>query len=108
MGVLVDLSTINLEYAILDANLIRMPRDPELMAKLAQIGAKRPEEVSLQELLEMCVLLERHENDQHLEYAQIAREERYPEIAEIFKDLAEGERFYHSNLIGAMKREVKA
>lgn len=85
---------------------ITMPRDPELMAKLAEVSAKRAEDISLKELVEMCVLLERHENEQHREYGRIAREEGYPEIAVIFEDLAEGEAFYHTRMEDALGRGV--
>lgn len=86
---------------------IAMPRDPELMRKLQEIGGRRPEDVTLQNLVEMCVLLERHEDQQHREYAEIARREGYPEIAEVFEDLAEGEKFYHSKIVEMAETEVK-
>ncbi len=85
-----------------------MPRDPELMAKLDHIRRRKPEEVSLEELLEMCVLLERHENDQHLEYSRVAREQGREDIARIFEELALGEKFYHERMAKAYGEEVRS
>lgn len=83
-----------------------MSRDPELMTKLDEIRARPPEDVSLEDLLQMCVLLERHENDQHREYADVARHEGHEAIAKIFVDLAEGEKFYHDRMTTAYGKEA--
>jgi hypothetical protein len=99
MRMAVNMETMHLMLAPRDEGSVFMPRDPELMSKLAEVAGKRPENVSLQELIEMCVLLERHEDEQHREYGRIALKEGYPEIAAIFDDLAQGEKFYFEKMV---------
>ncbi len=76
------------------------------MTQLDAIRNLPPERVSLDDLLGMCVLLERHENDQHKEYAELARREGHEDIARIFQDLAEGEKFYYDRMT-KRSQEVK-
>ncbi len=45
----------------------------------------------LKDFVAMCVEMEAHETETHLNYAKIAEKEGRKEIAEMFKDLASGE-----------------
>ncbi len=54
-----------------------------------KLRSRKPFE--LKDFVAMCVEMEAHETETHLNYAKIAEKEGRKEIAEMFKDLASGE-----------------